>query len=770
MKSSNPAKKNYITDFLKGYKLILLCVFILGLFLRLYGSYPGYPQTNADESTIQGSANQMALHGDYEPANYYYGSLLPLLYSVTFKNFYMPARFPQFLVKNASHLRFGPFTFYDKFIEDLEKGINLTKLQFYDIPYWSRYNTAILSSFSILLVFILGKRLFNIETGLAAAFFTAVNLRHVISSRLALADAPAAVFIMIALVSFTNLLQKTSIKNYLFSGVAMGLAFSVKYFIYIIPTFFLCHLLVVFSSKNTAAEKIRNFFSIKKLVLCFFIAVLLFIIINPYLLIKYDEASAQLAYNSTRYNLSLSWKPLTKFNIQLFPAYYMYHFGITPVLSIITLFGFIYALIHHPKSSLIISSVIIPYIYIFYFVSGTGMVRNYASILPLVLIFPAVFLVDLTKNIQNIFSPFHRSTVSKHIFKLFLVFLIFIAGFESLQKSFFNSYYFSKENSLTSVYNYMNANIPEQSRILGMNAIFYPSKDFTITNMPSNNNLFATLDEIKNSGSKWVVLGFDSTASVFEGLLANQDLLRGNFFNQDSLWELYSQHYQGLAFKQLADYRIAQFVKPDSQDPSFIIIKFPDFYFAPEENNIITFNFDNPEDIEKLSEDFYPANSYKITFKTSDGINRSGAVQISEILRKCRSDYYKISTDLTPIEPNKWITLTAFAKRDSSDTSKFRNGFLRIDLYSKDKSYIKTYVTKPLSTINQWELLVTAGQTPKDANFARISFVVDACIEYESYFLDEVKIFSGDNPAFNLKDYPYYDIPLSQQVFWTSPL
>jgi len=770
VKTNSQAKKYFHAGLIPNYKFVLLGIFVLGLFLRLYGSYPGYPQTNADESTIQSSANQMAFHNNYEPVNYYYGSLLPLLYSVTFKYFYMPLRFPQFLLKNASLLRFGPFIFYDKFIEDLEKGINLTKLQFYDVPYWSRYNTAILSSFSILLVFILGKRLFNTETGLAVAFFTAVNFRHVISSRLALADAPAAVFIMLAIIAFTNLLKKASMKNYLLSGLAMGFAFSVKYFIYIVPTFLLCHFLAVSSQKQKIFDKILNFFSVKKLFLVFLAAGILFILLNPYLIIKHNEASAQLAYNSSRYNLILSWKALTTFNIRLFPVYYMYYFGITPILSIITLIGFFYSLIRYPKKALIISSVILPYIYIFYFVSGTGMVRNYSSILPLILIFPAVFLIDMAKVTSNFLWYKHKSGFSKYILSLSLIFFVSVAGFDSLQKSFINSYYFSKENSLTSLYEYLNNYVPEHSKIFGMNAIFYPSKSFEIENISSSNNLFVTLEEIKSSGNKWAVLGFDSTATLFEGLLNDQIILKKGFFNQDLLWRLYAEQYQSLAFNQLADFRVAQFVKPDSQDPSFIIIKFPEFYFAPEENNIITFNFDNSKDIEKLIEDFYPANSYKIVFKGLGGLNRSGAIQISEVRDNCNSNYYKISTDFFEVKPNKWLTLTAMGKRNSSLKIAQRNGFLRIDFFSKDKSHIKTYVTKPLSAHSQWEKLITAGQTPEKANFANVSFVIDSCMEHEDYLLDEIQVFLGDNPDFNLKDYPYYDIPLSRQVFWTSPL
>src|SRR3989344_6392184 len=167
----------------------MVLIFILGLFLRLYGSYPGYPQTNADESTIQGSTTRIAFEGSYEPNHYYYGAFLPLIYSLTYKYFFEPLVFPLFLAQSADYSRFGPTVLMDNFFGYLQRGIPLNNIQFYDPPYWSRYDTVLLSSLSTLLVFFLTRRLFNTHAGLLAAFFIAVNLRHVISSRLALAAA-----------------------------------------------------------------------------------------------------------------------------------------------------------------------------------------------------------------------------------------------------------------------------------------------------------------------------------------------------------------------------------------------------------------------------------------------------------------------------------------------------------------------------------------------------------------------------------------------------
>src|SRR3989344_5111001 len=154
--------------------------------------------------------------------------------------------------------------------------------------YWVRYETAILSGFTVLVGYLLGKKLFNKEVGLVTAFFIAVNYRHILSSNLALADAPAAFFVLLSIYLSSHLLKNLSWKTYFWAGVGLGLIFSIKYFVYTIPTFLLCHLL---GSWKVLKILSRNF------ILSILVSLSIFALVNIFIFIKPEDAFAQIQYN-----------------------------------------------------------------------------------------------------------------------------------------------------------------------------------------------------------------------------------------------------------------------------------------------------------------------------------------------------------------------------------------------------------------------------------------------------------------------------------------
>src|SRR3989344_3202411 len=164
--------------------------------------------------------------------------------------------------------------------------------------YWVRYETAILSGFTVLVGYLLGKKLFNKEVGLVTAFFIAVNYRHILSSNLALADAPAAFFVLLSIYLSSLLLTKLTWNAYFWAGIGLGLIFSVKYFIYSVPSFLLCH---VFATLNQNPN-LKNLVILRKITInpkLFFsllLAIGFFSMINIYIFLKPQDALFQLEY------------------------------------------------------------------------------------------------------------------------------------------------------------------------------------------------------------------------------------------------------------------------------------------------------------------------------------------------------------------------------------------------------------------------------------------------------------------------------------------
>src|SRR5581483_11003553 len=258
----------------------LVFIFILAVALRIVGTNPGYPLTHPDESTIVDATRKIVLHFDLKPTNYYYGSLLPFIYAAVDLVFFAPLLFRlSFIISLFDITKINVFDYFSDLINT--KWDSFDTLHNY-FGYWARYETAFLSACTVLIIYLLGKKLFNKYVGLIWAFLVAVNYRNVMSSRFALADAPAAFFAALSLLLILNLIKKPNLRNYFLAGIGLGLAFSVKYFIYTIPTFLFAHFYIIFSGKLSISAKLKNIFS-KRFLISSAAAVALFLIINPFL-------------------------------------------------------------------------------------------------------------------------------------------------------------------------------------------------------------------------------------------------------------------------------------------------------------------------------------------------------------------------------------------------------------------------------------------------------------------------------------------------------
>lgn len=740
--------KDFAAFVLKKEKTIAV-IFLLGLFLRLLGTYPGYPLTHPDEPTIGTPSIRIAFEGNFRPQNYYYGSLLSLIYAATYIIFFIPLSFiftlpitpPQFLSN-------GLFGFFDY----LKTGPPLHQLSFWSTSYWARYDSAIISSFTVIIAYLVGKRLFNKPIALIVAFLIAVNYRHVLSSRLILADAPAATFAMLAVLLCVILLEKPNLRRYILAGAGLGLALSVKYFIYVLPTFLLCHL---FASWQTAkfnigniAQKLLHY----KLFIALFICVLLFILINPYLLLARDEAAYFWAANSSRYGLTLSLDTLKNQNLSYYSLYYLFHYGLGPELIILTGIGFLWSLFRFPKSTLILASVAFPYIYTFLVISGTGMVRNYAAIIPFLLFFPAVFIFDFIKL-------FFKKT---RLAAVFAIFLIITVSLNQIKNSLISGLSLAQEQNMISLYKWMDRNIPEGSKILGPSGIFYPSKSLEATKLTLEGNNLLAMEEVKKSTNDWIILN-SIPADSAESLLLTPKTARDAFFNSKILEDLSLNNYSSLVFQEFANYRAADFAKQFSQDPPFMIARIPKFWETKEDREVTNFKSKNP--FENWSYDYYPVNSYEYLVTN----NSTGFKQTTP---HCNSIFTKFSSPKFPINPGNWYTLTASTTREFNPLYKTtRNGFFRLDFYSDNGEKLKTYVSRTLPADKKPQKLSAAGFAPKNSSTAGIIFQIDSCLEGESYALENVRVFSAyENPEVDQEVYPNFGENHNRNFEWVPQL
>lgn len=757
---------------------LITAIFILGLFLRLLGTFPGYPLTHPDEPTIQTSSVRMVFELNFRPIAYYYGQLLPLLYAISYILIFIPLTTVFMLPANINILNKG-FVEYIYFIyKSLTKSLPLHEQGFWSINYWARYDGAIISAFIVIIAYILGKRLYNRQIGLIATFLIAINYRHVLSSRLILADAPAAFFGLLAVFLSSNLLQNSSIRNYIVSGIGLALSLSVKYFVYVIPTFLLCHLLTTLKNAPISIPKLVVNYLNYKFFITLIVCGILFIAINPYFLLAPDEASYYWAANSARYGLRLSPEVLQSFNLSYYSLYYLYYYGLGPILSILTLVGFIWSIIRYPKSTLIISSAAIPYIYTFLVISGTGLVRNYSAIIPFVLFFPSAFIYDSTKLIFNLLKKTTeykfgmKSNYFLNLQKVFLILIILSAGYQSIYHSIISGFYLSKEQNMISLYRWMDNYLPEGSEILGPSGVFYPAgKNLSATKLTIEGNNITSLEEIYDKKFKWIILSW-IPADISENLLLNKDITRKVFFNKILFDDLAYNNYSSLIFNELSDYRIAEFAKPFTQDPPFMIISFPDFWKLTADHIVTKFDFNNSSTLEEWNYKYYVNNSYSYNFSPNKGIENSGAIDINQTTPHCTSIYVQLLSPKITIYPSKWYTLSVMGKRKANQLyERIRNGFFRINFFDAKDNLIKTYVSKTLSASDFWQKLYASGMSPENSTYAEIVFQIDSCLENEQYTIDDVNLFEAEqNPNINLQLYPFYMKKPSDGFSWMPQL
>jgi len=722
-------------NFLKSKsKVILILIFLLALVLRVLAAKPGYPLTHPDESTVGDSALRILLQGNFKPAAYYYGALLGILYAAIDYVILLPIFSIVYVPIDFIGIFSGKSGIFDCLT--LPQNIRFTCLlakteNFYN--YFGRYDTAILGAITVILIYFLGKKLFNKNTGLLAAFLTAVNYRLVLSSSFSLADAPAALFAILSVILSYRLIKDRSIKNYILVGFGLALALSVKYFFYVIPPFIICHAM---GSWNTGSKTfLKKLFLVlfsPKLAITILTTIATFIIINPFLVFfDRERAIHEFTFTRTYYGIpqitffSISNQILHN-KIYLYPIYYYLKYGFGYILSSLIVAGFVYSLIRYFKKTIIISSLIIPFCYFFLILTRSSAVRNYSAIIPFLLLFPAIIVNDTVNKL-----------IPKKLSTIVLTILTLTIGFSSMKNSYLSSYYFSKPRNQDVLMEWLDTHLPDKVLVVNTLATKLPSSK-PLSNLywrPIASNYLSMYD-LKKNNVDWVIISSDSTNYINESIWRSDSFWVKQAIKDDTkLFHFLKDNYFNLLIKEFGYYRAEQFKKPYWQalDPAYFVTKIPKFWKPIFENLIGEYNFNNSQHL------------------------------------ICSE---KISSPQFDVKPNKWYTLTGKVyKTNISSEAEYKNGFYRMDVFSKENELLKTYVTQQMKQIAGTQELVAAGFTPIESSYIVISFQTDGCNYPEKYFPNEIKLFESNNIIeIDPKEYPYFNIDLTKTFIWMPPL
>lgn len=744
----------YLFSKISKINIFLLLILILAIFLRLLGTNPGYDHPHPDEPTITDLAKRITLQLNFEPHAYYYGSLLSIIYGLL--NFVLLIPTSILFISRNNHLFEDLFNFQSLILLEkifLEWNLFLISGKYFE--YWARYETAILSSFTVVVIYLLGKKLFSKNVGFITAYLLAINYRHVLSSHFALADAPVALFATLSILLSYNLLQNKLLKNYILAGIGLALALSVKYFIYCIPAFIICHLLAW--RQDTLKQYWLNFKNpnfILRPIISLILMISLFFIINPFLILNSQEAQYQMEYNSTRYGFTGSLSDIVK-PITWYPIYYLYKLAIGEYLSLFIMLGIVIGIYKYPLKTFILLSTLLPFFYFFLVLSGSTHGRTYSAIIPLLLLFAGI-------SINTVLNWIFRKTWLKnttHI-NLLTILFVFLITVPMLKSTFETSYSFFLPSNKNHLFTWLTTELPSNKKLVQFWGVPIPStlKNDLLFLSPDEND-YLSVQELQASKLEYVAMGTDA-GNLINGVfwMENDEIVKQAFFNDQFLTDILEDKYASLVTRELSYYRITEFTKPSlySLDPAYFVAKIPQFDI--ENQLALTYDY-----IKHFS-----ANWSTFSYEKSPFYNlqiRDSKLIVLSTKEKCITPFTKFVSQKLPIQKDKLYILSAKAKSSFKNETITENGFLRLNFVSREGEILKSYVSRQIPPDSEVSL-TALGPVPDQATHIISMIQFNNCLDGE-YIISDLKLHNIDLDTTKLKQtYPCFNIPLQFNFIW----
>jgi len=658
--------------FKSSHNRLILAVVAAAFLIRVIGLVPGHPPDHPDEPMSYGSALEMIVHGDLNPRRFDYPAGVPLVHYLFFKALPLPIALSNVLLTHPkvlfAALQLGKEQFMSEYSVALFGKNGITFL------YWSRLLTAILGTASVYLVYLIGKKLFSRSAGLVAAVFLAFNYRHVLSSHLALSDIPNGFFALLAFYSAVLLMEKNTWRRYLIAGCCVGLSVSMKYQVFALFPYLFAHV-----SWAIRKRSLREFFSLKFIFGSLGIP-LTFTILNPYFFTNLEKALETTSIVSRRYGMGAQ-----RFNY--YPILYLYEWGITRLPSILILFGAAVSFLHRPRRALLVLSYVGPFLYVFlYYMTGGSYVRNFSTVIPLLMLFAAYPLGLLTEW-------FWKRT--RLVALLFIALLLALIQYPSIRQIYQLDVSYSRPWVRDELTEWVLQAIPDKSAVLNDNVSVPTGIEKPIEIIQWGHEEGNSVTEFMDKGYDFAVLNTAWNQIYFFWFnLAERQLLSGKSIPYDDLWN----SYRGMALSEYLRYTVAEFYKPwPAPENSYLVIKIPRKPFTL-------------------------------------GVLQASHQQITEAKGWVSPESVATS--------GKVYTVEGVLKADREIQSNLRDGFLRIDFYGNTFGILQTSVSGRVHGPSQWTRLRVVATAPEGTGHLTVSFQQEnSDIRYE---IDHVLLFESD--------------------------
>ncbi len=342
--------------------LILILIFALILRTRTIDYLIEYFIT-WDELVLGGPAKRIVLTGDLNPHFFLYPSFH--IYLMSFLIFLAQVICPG--IENSSLLLLG------------------------------RSASVLFGCATTIVVYLIGKELFNKKVGLMAALFISLNSLHIYLSQLLKTDAAVIFWVSLSFLFAVKIMQRGQWRDYLYCGIISGMATATKYnFFPLIPAI-IAHLLYKLRGKEKFFLALKD----RKIILLLFSSVVIFFITSPYVILDFKTAISHLTVEYHRgqvgsgYRLSsedwLHWR----FLYQLFLTYPRM-IGIP--LMIFSLGGILYLGIKDRKKAILLLSFPVSFFIFAGSIGNTSFEHEHSTMIPFICLLGSIFINKLLIN------------------------------------------------------------------------------------------------------------------------------------------------------------------------------------------------------------------------------------------------------------------------------------------------------------------------------------------------------------------------------------
>lgn len=685
-------------------KKILLLILLAAAILRFVGAKPGFNQFHSDQGISYSAATSMIKNKNLDPLRYDYPALVPDINYIFFRSLFIPLGWAQYYLSHIPEILDGTVHIP---IAPLERQrifqVYILAEREINAIFWSRYVTALFGVGSVLLTFILGKKIFGSGVGLISALLLTFNFKHVINSHLGLPDIYNSFFMLLTFLAAFRIWKKPSVLSYVIGGIAAGLSFSTKYQIFAIFPIALA---------NYYQGKLFN----SKVFLAAISFVLVFLLTNPYFFIHLDKALTQVSGVALKYGMGTN-------KITLYPLWYLYNIDLGAPQLLAMFVGLFWALKRKFKETLLLLSFVAPFAFVlFYYSSGGFYVRNLITVTPALLIFASYFAWRIILMLK-----------SKLLISLFLLTLLFIPARNSIIGAF----------NYTRQWPYEQMGVWIKNNFKTNDTVAAHPFDAVQTGLGKNRTEFEiagsfSMAEHREAGASYALLNLYWAGNPFYYWMSGLNIVKP--------LEVMRNTYHGIAAEEMFRYQIHSVTKPwQASDQNLLLIKIPD---KPNANlkTVSSFKFDKG-----LSDWKEVGATNAFTFSDTGSIIFAPGGKIQPGSR--------ITSPFIEIKPGHLYVVEAKLRSEKFFSAMERDGFVRIDFYEENTDPSKLGITSSVSSrvygTDDWVKKEVFDVAPANAHYLTVSFGMYNFVRGKVWF-DDVNISESIDVVPQLNSEPVY--------------